>query len=1116
MMLRLSVAFALLLAVGPATADEKSPELRIPVPFEAPGKGYVSLALVDKDGMHLRTLLSAKPVEKGPQSVPWDGTTDLGVPVVAGTYSVKALFFETPPSLDFVMKVGKSGTPPWPTADGKGSWGGNLGGPAGLCSNGKSIVMVWSCVEDHAITGVQQMDADGNIQLRYSTFYPWDVRCAAAMDEKNLYLGILRDGKALEIAEYKLGEPRGKILAKLPSAMVKTASGRWKPRTLNNLDGLAITADRIYAGVGVNDELFVIERATGKILKQATLPSPRGIAVTKDGLLVVSAEQVLKVTLDGEPGGVLVAKGTLQAPHAIAVNAEGMILVGDSGRFDADPEYEGGSKLVYAFDAGGKLLRKMGKPGGAPRSGVFDPSAFGDIAGLCFGPDGKTFFVNETATGFNRTSRWSLDGKLEKEWFGRKLEVWSDSINPQRPYETVKVGGAFDDTLTFQAWHMDYEKKTSRPAWRYTMPFANCWQDDVILGYGHGGCPLKDENGKTLQSWPLFGYGSEGGLRTFKGRNYALSNEGAIHTYAPDQAPKLVAMVFPHRCEPQGAKIKTLYDQGPNTWFTWADANGDGKVQIGETIVTKDPALLADTKRMPGMFLDDQLNIVIQRFTKADPATGQCVTVSKLPLKELRADGVPVYDWSLLEDYKPALLHPSFAGGDGVKKVRAVFTSNPVETPDSLYTITVPESDKSLKLPGIDGDGWWAGRNWRKKILRFDKASGKCLWAVGRRAPGVAAPGQMYNPISLAGVAEDAVFATDAMAVVWVWDKDGLYLGRLYNGPDNHAPDSNSMYIEMQSANVVGSGGKTYLVANDTGVSVHEVKLPARKRLSASPVQVSSAQAKLAKPWDPDGVMPTEKPTYVAHYIPAHPVQMPMKINGDFDGREGWHGFSDGTKVGEMLVLLDGERLASVRALYDDKNLYLGYSVRAPNGPINAGTELPISGFVSGAYLDASFGPEWAQPQRADVRDGDLRVLLAKVKGGDGKPVDFNQGYWQKKKGGQNPQTISSPAASVRFDQIQEIPGLQMAYKLHDKERDSDRIRYDVEVAIPLAAIGLSNPVGRRIGFDLSVGVANAAGDRRERAGHWGGLSEAAVVDRPGSAQLLPHTWGTLQFAPAK
>ena len=66
--------------------------------------------------------------------------------------------------------------------------------------------------------------ADGNIQLRYNTFYPWDVRCAAAMDDKNLYLGILRDGKALEIAEYKDVLPMPAILA---ASATLTANGNW-------------------------------------------------------------------------------------------------------------------------------------------------------------------------------------------------------------------------------------------------------------------------------------------------------------------------------------------------------------------------------------------------------------------------------------------------------------------------------------------------------------------------------------------------------------------------------------------------------------------------------------------------------------------------------------------------------------------------------------------------------------------------------------------------------------------------------------------------------------------------------------------------------------------------
>jgi hypothetical protein len=73
--------------------------------------------------------------------------------------------------------------------------------------------------------------------------------------------------------------------------------------------------------------------------------------------------------------------------------------------------------------------------------------------------------------------------------------------------------------------------------------------------------------------------------------------------------------------------------------------------------------------------------------------------------------------------------------------------------------------------------------------------------------------------------------------------------------------------------------------------------------------------------------------------------------------------------------------------------------------------------------------------------------------------------------------------------------------------------RTSLEVHVPLASLGIKgDPAGRSIGFDASVAVANEGGDRRERAMHWAGLSEGVVVDRPGSAMLLPRTWGTLTF----
>ncbi len=1092
-------------------AEAPAPQLRIPVKFEAPDHGFLSLALYDKNDVLVRSLLYAQPVDKGPQTALWDATTDLGRAVAAGTYHAKGTFFTEPPSLEYLMKVGKSGSPPWRTSDGKGDWGGNLGGPAGICSNSKSIVMAWSCVEDNQITGVQQMDAEGNISLRYFTFYPWDCRSAAVMDEKNLYLAILKDCQELHIAEYKLGEPRGKILVKLPSKMLKTATGRWKGRGFNVVDGLALTPDRIFASVGANNELFIIERASGKILKTIDVPGPRGLAIDKDHLLVVSDKQVFRYTFDGIKEGVAIPPGPMTAPNAICVTPDGLIAVGDSGRFSPDAEDESGTKQIYLYDNAGKLLRKIGAPGGAPRSGQFQPQAIGDITGMCTSPDGKTLLVNDVATGFARTARWSLDGKLEQQWFGRKLETSPDSINPARPNETVKIGEAFDDTLTVQAWEMDFAKRTWKPSWRYTMPFANCWQDDVVIGYGHGGNPLKKEAGHP-GTWAIFGYGAAGGLRTFKGRNYMMSNEGAIWTYAPDQAPKLAAMVFTHRCQKEGDKIQTIYDQGPNTWFTWADKNGDAKVQMNEINLVENPPLLSTTMRMATCSLDDQMNIIFLLLGKADPS--QPAKLCKLPLKEILPNGAPVYDWHDLQSFDPPIHLPDFTGGDATKKINNVYPASLICSGDSWYCIGEPGSDQQLHLSGIDGDGWWASRNWRKKICRFDAATGACRWAVGRRAPGVAQPGQMYNPISLAGYAAGTVFAADAMAVVWAWDKDGLYLGRLYNGPNDKKQDQNSMYIEMQGANVVTVADKIYLLANDTGVSVHEIHLPKRQPVKGADVILTNDQAAQIQSWDPDGLPPTEKPSCVVQYLPDHRHDAPMNMEKDMDGREGWDGFSDGVKVEPMLVLLDGQRLATVRALYDEHNLYLGYSVTAPNGPINKGSELPACPFVSGAYGDASFAPDAFLPRRTEVREGDVRVIIAKVTGESGKAVDFQQGYWQKKTNGQNGQTITSPAASVRMDQIKEFPGLKMHWHVSDKDKNSNRVNYDLKVAIPLESLGLSNPSGKTIGFDCSIGVANEAGDRRERAGHWSGQSEAAVVDRPGSARLLPETWGTLTFAP--
>src|SRR5215207_6307069 len=192
--------------------------LAIPVEVAIPSAGFVSLALLDTNGVMVRNLVYAQPVTAGIARFFWDGTTDMGVPVTPGEYQTRAVFFTNGPSLRYVMKVGTSGNPPWRLRDQTGDWGGDLGGPTGIAANSNSILMLWSAVENNELSGIQRMDTNGNILKRYISFYPYDGRHVAAMDETNWFLGFSNPySKRLELAVYSLSQTNGRILTTLPT-----------------------------------------------------------------------------------------------------------------------------------------------------------------------------------------------------------------------------------------------------------------------------------------------------------------------------------------------------------------------------------------------------------------------------------------------------------------------------------------------------------------------------------------------------------------------------------------------------------------------------------------------------------------------------------------------------------------------------------------------------------------------------------------------------------------------------------------------------------------------------------------------------------------------------------
>ena len=56
----------------------------VPLPINVASTGFVSLALLDTNGVLVRNLAYAEPVSSGARTFFWDGTSDMGLTVSPG------------------------------------------------------------------------------------------------------------------------------------------------------------------------------------------------------------------------------------------------------------------------------------------------------------------------------------------------------------------------------------------------------------------------------------------------------------------------------------------------------------------------------------------------------------------------------------------------------------------------------------------------------------------------------------------------------------------------------------------------------------------------------------------------------------------------------------------------------------------------------------------------------------------------------------------------------------------------------------------------------------------------------------------------------------------------
>ncbi len=300
---------------------------------------------------------------------------------------------------------------------------------------------------------------------------------AASMDAANgkIYLGFagvrfaqadIKDWKAF-ITQIKSGKgPAAKIWKQIPNKFHRGINGFLKGKLeqkhvrlnaiLNPLNGLlndpslqpngkTLSASELasanyktilagYPGLFVtrrNNFVAAIDAGTGKLQATWDVPAPIALEAVSDELVYVVSGGKDLLAFNPKTKSVKTLVKSITAAKSVSADAAGKIYVGTGA-----PENQ---VLVYTPD--GKLQKRIGKRGGRPQIGRFDPEGMHSIAGVCVDQKGQLWVMERDKTP-NRISVWNTkDGALVREFFGAAhYGASGGAVNPKDPLRMLGEG----------------------------------------------------------------------------------------------------------------------------------------------------------------------------------------------------------------------------------------------------------------------------------------------------------------------------------------------------------------------------------------------------------------------------------------------------------------------------------------------------------------------------------------------------------------------------------------------------------------------------------------------------------------------------------------------------
>ncbi|MBN9693485.1 MAG: hypothetical protein J0M24_24835 [Verrucomicrobia bacterium] len=781
----------------------------VPIAFSVPREGRVSLAIYDRDGQMVRTLLTGRPLARGRHTTSWDGLDRYGRALPVGQYTWKLLATEGLRA-EFITQVGQNVDPVWEKATGnhqppnsaaidatglyrQGSV--NEGGHWGVKTdlNGRTLWVSDRNQADPWVGGGEALTlVDGRVfeLMRDGTVYGSEAgtgRVFTGADTQPRPWNFRWDGYVA---------PAG------------TSNDARRERSVEERphDLAADVANHLLVAVyPQHDALAWFDARDGRqVDKIEGIPGLAGIAVGAEGTVFAIAQgRVIAFTRQDKTPRVVIAAEALQAPWRIAVSAKtGALLVAENGDLaggtGTKPDLQPRHHQVKRFTAEGRLAGAFGKPEGRS-DGAYVPTDFRGLTDIEADAEGGFVVTEGNHTPPRRTAWFAADGTLRREWYGAQHYGVIACPEPDNPRYVWTRGNA--DRPALLRWEVDYAQRTNR--------LVEVYQDAFVANRFFGN---NSAHGSAVPT--------------------VLQHQGHTYVYNGSMSSLTLSVYDPKAKRMRPSNASTGAD---GKAVIWNDLNDDG-------LVSDDEVQSIQRNVVGGCIDPSDLTLRTTPFGTRQQA-GQQVTP-----RYFTAGGTPVYIWGdaiAVEPWRE----------DGL----AFHPSDARRAADGSWYGSVSES---LRNPheGVENHGAWYYNSCSAfdRLVKWDRA-GKPVWSVGKHSSDDDHElGTTAMPRGLVGFARGCVVWADASdeeaARPSVWTEDGLFVDELLRVPidglrkEEYGEENTNEYPTGHLATDPGTGEVYYYAINSTGGSpIYRITGWDRWHRDSGRLELSSVPSRLAR-----------------------------------------------------------------------------------------------------------------------------------------------------------------------------------------------------------------------------------------------------------------------------